>query len=108
MNPLDIVLKFVLLLDKEKDYAAAASLLADDDFEFDTPKDCFHSKNDWLERFPGVHAGAPVFEPPILGAEDNQILRKGKKKLGFLTLSMVETYDVNEEGKITRISAAKA
>jgi hypothetical protein len=108
MNPLDIVLKFILLLDKEKDYAAAASLLVDDDFEFITPKHSFHSKSDWLERFPGVHADSPVFENPILGAHDNQILRKGKKKVGFLTLSMVETYDINEEGKITRISAAKA
>lgn len=110
MNPLQalgIVSKFVVLLDKEKDYSAAASLLVDD-FEFITPRHCFHGKDDWLENFPLVHADSPIFEKPIPGAQGNEILRKGKKKMGFLTLSMVETYQLNEAGKIKSITAARA
>ncbi|KAL3932761.1 MAG: hypothetical protein SGBAC_010702 [Bacillariaceae sp.] len=100
------VAKFNLLMDEASDFDAAASLL-NDEFEFLTPKKNFHSKADWLEGFPDVHKDSPIFEAPILGANPQQVLRRGKKKLGPLTVSLVETYELNEDGKIEKISVSR-
>ena len=107
MNPLATVTKFLLLLDAQKDYRAAALLLADD-FEFITPKKSFKNKADWLEGFPAIHKDAPIFEEPRPGAHTHQVLRNGKKKFGIINVSLVESYEVNQEGLIERLSVVRA
>ena len=106
-SSLQTVSNFVNLLDGQMQYQAASNLLVDD-FKFLTPRDSFHSRSDWLKGFPKVHKDAPIFEDPVPGSHDNQVLRNGKKKLGFLTINLVETYELNDDGKITQISAARA
>ena len=107
MNPLTTVSKFLLLLDGQKDYNAAA-LLLDDKFEFITPKKSFKTKADWLEGFPALHKDQPIFEEPRPGAHSHQVLRNGKKKLGPINVSLVESYEVNEDGLIERLSVDRA
>ncbi|CAJ1962276.1 unnamed protein product [Cylindrotheca closterium] len=102
------VVKFNLLMDEGGDFDAAAALLNDDKFEFITPKKSFMTKSDWLQGFPDVHKESPIFEPPAPGSHPLQVLRAGKKKLGPLTISLVETYELDEDGKIEKISVARA
>ncbi|KAL3939722.1 MAG: hypothetical protein SGBAC_005614 [Bacillariaceae sp.] len=108
MAPLAIVTKFLLLLDGQKDYNAAAMLL-DDHFEFVSPKKSFKSKADWIEGFPAFHKDPPIFDLPRLSeAHSHQVLRNGKKKFGPIKVSLVESYEVNQEGKIERLSVSRA
>jgi hypothetical protein len=106
-SSLEIVSNFLTLLDEQKNYEEAAEFLVDD-FQFLTPKDKFNSKNDWLQNFPKSHKDAPTFEDPIPGGNDKQVLRKGKKKVALMTFNMLETYELNDEGKIIKMTAARA
>ncbi|CAJ1961811.1 unnamed protein product [Cylindrotheca closterium] len=107
MNPLAIVTKFLLLLDGQKDYNAAA-LFLDDNFEFVSPKKNFKTKADWIEGFPVLHKDPPIFELPKPGSHSHQVLRNGKKKFGPINVSLVESYEISKEGKIERLSVNRA
>jgi hypothetical protein len=106
-SPLEIVREFTNLLDNEKKYDEAASFL-DDDFKFVSPKAKFDGKDDWLQRFPKFHKNAPSFEEVVQGTNENEVTRKGKKKIGMMNINMMETFEVNDHGKIVKISAAMA
>jgi hypothetical protein len=106
-SSLEIVSNFIILLDEQKQYQAAANFLVDD-FQFITPRDSFCGKSDWMQGFPERHKDAPIFDDPIPGANGKQVLRKGKKKIALMTFHLVETYELNDEGKIVKISAARA
>jgi hypothetical protein len=106
-SSLEIVSNFLTLLDGQKKYEEAGAFLVDD-FQFLTPKDKFHSKSDWLQNFPKSHKDAPTFEDPMPGGNNKQVLQKGKKKVALMTFHMMETYELNDDGKIVKITAAKA
>jgi hypothetical protein len=105
-SSVEIVSHFNTLVDGEQNYLDAADLLDDEDFEFLSPKANFRGKNDWLQRFPKFHKDAPIFEDPMPGKHVKQVTRKGKKKISFLTIHLMETYELNDQGKIVNISAA--
>jgi hypothetical protein len=106
VSSLEIVSKFTDLLDKNKSYEEAADFLDDGHFKFLSPKANFSDKRDWIKRFPNFHKNAPVFEDPLPGAHDKQVIRYGKKKLPLFTIDVTETYELNDESKIVKISAA--
>jgi hypothetical protein len=105
---LEIVTNFLTLLDEEHKYEEAANFLDDDAFKFVSPKASFNTKADWLQRFPNFHKDPPTFDSPEPGAHDKQVTRKGKRKISLFTVNLLETYELNDEGKIVRISASKA
>jgi hypothetical protein len=105
-SSLDVVSKFTTLLDQDKKYQEAADFLEKERFQFTSPKANFNGTKDWLHRFPKVHKNAPTFSELKPGAHANQVIRDGTKKVGFLTIHLRETYELNEDGKIVRISAA--
>jgi hypothetical protein len=104
---LEIVNEFLQVLDGEKKYEEASKYLVDD-FKFTSPKASFKSKEEWIEKFPAFHKNPPIFEAAQPGAHDKQVTRKGKKKISLITLSLVEKYELNEDGKIVSISAGRA
>jgi hypothetical protein len=101
-SSLEIVSNFCKLLEEQK-YEEAAVFLVDD-FQFLTLKQKFDSKSDWLQNFPEAHKKAPTFEDPIPGGNDKQVLRKGNMQVGSISFDMTETYELNDEGKIIKIS----
>ena len=106
---IDIVKHFLELLDDQKNYDEAAKLL-EDDFSMTSPKENFKTKSDWRKRFPETHKSAPVFQEPnaVEDANGNQVVtRKGCKKIGFVNVNLVETYQVNQNGKIQSITVAR-
>jgi hypothetical protein len=106
VSSLQIVSKFIDSLNRNKSYQEEADFLDDDHFKFVSPKANFSGKQDWMKRFPNFHKNAPVFEDPVPGAHDKQVTRYGKKELPLFTLHLTETYELNDEGKIVKISAA--
>lgn len=60
-----------------------------------------------MESFPSLQKKLPDFENPIPGTNGNQVLRKGKKKIGFVTVNVIETFELNDEGMIPKITAPK-
>ena len=107
MSALEIVDDFLQLLDGEKKYDEASKFLADD-FSFTSPKVSFKTKEEWIKGFPEFHKNPPIFEAAQPGAHDKQVTRKGKKKISLITLSLLEKYELNEDGKIVSISAGRA
>jgi hypothetical protein len=105
-HSLKIVSNFLNVLDNQKKYNEASSFLDDNYFKFHSPKANLGDKNDWLQRFPEFHKDPPTFEEPVSGAHDNQVTRKGKNKLAMMTFWLVETYELNDKGKIVQISAS--
>ena len=63
-----------------------------------------------LSDFPEFHNSAPVlvFEDAVLSDDNNNgttiIVRKASKKIGFMTLKVMEIYEFHSEGKIQRIA----
>ena len=88
VSSLQIVSKFIDLLDTNKSYQEAADFLDDDHFKFVSPKANFSEKQDWMKRFPNFHKNAPVFEDPVPGAHDKQVTRYGKIKASPLYTSL--------------------
>lgn len=98
--------QFESLIQKQK-YQEASDLLADD-FLFSTPKHSFNGKKQWLKGFPKVHKRIP--DIPFGDFEEtntNQIERSGKKKIAFLTITVKQVMECDEEGKIRSIIASK-
>jgi CRISPR/Cas system CSM-associated protein Csm4 (group 5 of RAMP superfamily) len=90
-------------------YEEASSLLADD-FLFRSPMHNFQGKKDWLKKFPKAHKNIPIipfgdFEKSQNGS--NQIERRGKKKVAFVTVTVKQVIEVDEHGKIKSIIASK-
>jgi hypothetical protein len=108
MSSLEIVSNFITLLDDEQKYQEAAKLLDDFDFKFLLPQAKFHDKSDWVRRFPKFHKDPPIFENLMPGENDKQVVRKGEKKIALFTIHLIETYELNDQGKIVKISAAMA
>ena len=100
-----IVTKFHQLVAEGK-FQEAVEMLADD-FSMSTPKGNYASKKDWIERFPKEGANGPIFEKEIQ-VEGNKVIRKGSKKIGFMTFHVNETNTVNDAGQISKIEAVKA
>jgi hypothetical protein len=107
MSALEIVNEFLQVLDGEKKYDEASEFLVDD-FKFTSPKVSFKNKEEWMKGFPEFHKDPPIFEAAQPGAHDKQVTRKGKKKIMMITLSLLEKYELDEDGKIVSISAGKA
>jgi hypothetical protein len=107
MSALEIVNEFLQVLDGEKKYDEASKFLVDD-FQFISPKVSFKNKEEWIKGFPEFHKNPPIFEAAQPGAHDKQATRKGKKKILLVTLSLIEKYELNEDGKIVSISAGRA
>jgi hypothetical protein len=107
MSALEIVDEFLQILDGEKKYDEASKFLADD-FSFTSPKVSFKNKEEWIKGFPEFHKNPPIFEAAQAGVHDKQVTRKGKKKISLITLSLLEKYELNEDGKIVSISAGRA
>ena len=105
-SSIDVVKQFTRHLDVDHDYEKAANLLDDELFEFRSPRESFGSKEDWKNRFPKFHKQAPQFDEVMPGAHDKQVIRNGTKKVALMTIKMSETYELNDEGKIVKISAA--
>jgi hypothetical protein len=106
MSPsMEIVQKFDALCLEGK-YEEASAMLTDD-FHFTNPRVTL-DKAKWLKEFPALHADRPTFEEFQPGANDNQITRKGKKKVMMMNISMMETWELTEDGKIKSIVGAKA
>ena len=102
---MNIVKQFDALCDEGK-FDEAAEMLTDD-FVFTHPK-ANMDKETWLKEFPALHADPPVFEDFEEGPSENQVVRKGKKKIMMMNFCMTETYDITEDGKIKSITSAKA
>jgi hypothetical protein len=105
---LDTVKKFAALETSDK-FEEAAELFADD-LKFSSPRVNFDSKEAWLEGFPArKKAGFPEFgEPEVVGDQENQIKRKGKAKLGFISFSVVQVIEINDDGKIQKMTITKS
>jgi hypothetical protein len=95
---------FVSLLDVKNNYVGASELLADN-FRFISPKFKAANKDEWLADFPGFHKNAPVFEDFVVEKNGNVLTRKGSKKMGFISFSLLEITEFNDEGKIQTITA---
>jgi len=106
LEPTDVVQNFVKLIgETEQAYDEAATLLTDD-IEFRTPRASFFSKTEWLQDFPSFQQRnkTPTFEEPVPGDKPFQVTRRGKVKVAMMNIKLIETYDVNAEGKIERVS----
>jgi hypothetical protein len=110
MSPssLQLVSEFCKLVDEEKNYREASSLLHQEEFKFSSPAQSFHGRDGWLKGFPNAHKNGPTFEEPkLVDSDDFQVTRKGLKKLAFFTIHIVETYKIDEAtGTISEINAA--
>jgi predicted SnoaL-like aldol condensation-catalyzing enzyme len=106
-SPVEIVREFTNLLDNEKNYQEAASFL-DDNFKFVSPMAKFDGKTDFLQRFPKFHKIAPSFDEVVVGKTEKEATRNGKKKIAMMTMKMKQTFEVNDAGKIVKISVAMA
>ena len=104
----EIVSEFCKLVDQDKNYQQAATLLHVQRFQFTSPKENFHGKADWLKGFPEVHKAAPIFEAPkAVDKDTSKVTRKGFKKFGILKVHILETYTVDEaSGTILHLHAA--
>ena len=102
---MDIVLKFEALCDQGK-FEEASTMLTDD-FRFTNPRTDL-DKPRWLKDFPALHADKPTFSEFQPGAKDNQVTRKGKKRIMMMNIEMIETWEVTDDGKIKSITGAKA
>jgi hypothetical protein len=107
MSNLETVKRFSELVDSGN-FEEAGKLLADD-MKFTTPKATIEGKEAWLKGFPAMQkAGGPTFSEPEMGAHEKQVTRKGKAKLGFLTMNVVEVVEFNDDGKMQSLTTAKA
>jgi hypothetical protein len=107
MSNLETMKRFSELIDSGN-FEEAGKLLADD-IKLTTPKSTFDGKEAWLAGFPERHkAGGPTFAEPEMGDHEKQVRRKGKAKLGFVSLSIVEVTEFNDDGKIQTVTTAKA
>jgi len=94
---------------QDQRYQEASTYLADD-FTFVTPKYNFHSKQEWLKGFPQASKNIPVIDYGEFqaGSSPRRMERQGKKKIGFLTLTIQQVVEVDHHGKIKKITAKKA
>ena len=102
---MDIAKKFDGLLTEGK-FEEACELLTDD-FVFSNPRTHI-DKGNFVKDFPAMHKDAPTFEDFQEGANDLQITRKGKKRIAMMNISMKETWEFTNDGKIKSIVGAKA
>jgi len=84
--------------------------LLDDSFTMKTPKKNCDSKEQWMTEFvPEAKKGSqPSFEAFEPGDHDKQARRKGSKKVAIVTMSVLQTFDFTDDGKIKSIVLAKA
>lgn len=85
-------------------FQEAADMLAED-FVFSNPM-WSKNKEQWVQEFPKLIQGKPSFEEFQESA--GVVSRKGKKKLGMMTFSMIETWEITLDGKIKSIAGARA
>jgi hypothetical protein len=97
---------FIRLVHENKNYNAASVYLADD-FVLQSPKLNFKCKEDWLSGFPDFHKSAPalIFEDAIVSDNGTTGIRKGSKKIGFMSFKVMEIYEFDGEGKIQSFTA---
>ena len=107
---LEIVNQFDILLEEGK-YEEAAEALADDVY-FSSPKFTYKSRSEWLDKFPAFHqknanGAGPKFAPPE-AVSDKIYVRRGKAKIMGFQISVKETIELNDEGKIVKSVMQKA
>lgn len=109
----DIFHNFQSLIDEGKYQEAAADCLADDVY-FASPKFAYKSKEEWLKKFPTFHQktvqgddSGPQFGP-LEQVGDKTFVRHGKAKVFGFSISVKETIEINDEGKIARSVMQKA
>ena len=102
-----VIHQFSSLVDEGKYQQAAADCLADDVY-FSSPKFTYKSKSEWLNKFPTFHKkniggnnSGPTFGA-LEAVSDKIFIRRGKAKLFGFNISVKETIEINEEGKIVR------
>ena len=95
----EVAEEFTRLVDEGK-YQDGAELLAED-VHFASPKFTYKSRAEWLEKFPDFHKkNPPTFEPFVPGAHEKQIVRKGKAKFMGIGITVTETMEFTDDGKI--------
>lgn len=97
-----IVKKFDSLC-RKGNYEEAAEMLTDD-FCFTRPMTKL-DKARWLKDFPSL--ALPTYGEFEQGATETQITRKGTKKVLIMKVSMMETWELTEDGKIKSITGVK-
>jgi hypothetical protein len=103
-SPVDIVQAYTNAIERDGDYHKAVKYLAAD-FQFSSPTKSFKTKEAWLRGFPKFHknSGKAIFQDPIPGAHDKQIIRKGIMRIAMLPVHLVAVYELNDEGEIVTI-----
>ena len=99
---IEIAKTFDALCDTGK-FQEAADMLTED-FTFSNPM-WSKNKEQWIQEFPTLSKDKPTFEE--FQETNGVVSRRGKKKMGILNLSMIETWDIREDGKIKSITGAR-
>jgi hypothetical protein len=107
---MEAVQSFFLLLEEGK-YEEAADLLAEEVY-FSSPKFTYKSKAEWRKGFPSFHRksskNGPAFDPLVAGKGDMEYSRHGKAKIMGISITVVETIRVDDDGKIVSSILKKA
>ena len=103
--------RFTNLLDEGKYEEAAEDCLAEDAF-FSSPKFTYKSRTEWLDKFPSFHkktakGNGPIFQP-LEALTDKVYVRRGKANILGFSISVKETIQVNDDGKIVSSKMQKA
>ena len=113
-----VVHQFTTLCQAGKYQQAADECLADNVY-FASPKFTYKSKQEWLQKFPSFHQknvatsgndnnNGPMFDALIEAVSDKVFVRRGKAKILGWHISVKETIELNEQGKIIRSVLQKA
>ena len=88
----------------------AASHFFDDSFVVSSPSEPTPSsinKEEWLKMY-RANKKRPTYEAPEAGQHEKQVTRKGKMKAGpMMTVNLVQTFELNDDGKIVKIDMSK-
>jgi hypothetical protein len=104
----DIVQDYTNAIERDADFHTALKYLAAD-FQFLSPTKSFQTKEAWFLGFPKFHKNSgTIFQDPIPGAHDKQVLRKGTLRIAMLSVNLVAVYELNDKGEIVTIRAGRA
>jgi ketosteroid isomerase-like protein len=104
-SSLEIVQAWSDLLTKD-DIEGAANLVADD-IIMKTPKGTCEGKDQWKKDAPTDKKEGVKWEAFEQGDTNTQVVCNGSKKIGFLSITVKRTIELNESGKIVSIVLKK-
>jgi ketosteroid isomerase-like protein len=93
------------------DVDGAAALLTDDGTFLFTAMNRKATKAEWKDLFLQNKKNAPTYQHGLTVVADSNgrlIERKGSKKISFLKVSVIQTLEFNDEGRIQSIDIQKA